>query len=96
MINLCYLTHVFHGNRLPAPGIIGDGNHTQWDILRAGLADEVAQFLHIHITFERMAVGRFVGFIYDQVNWFAAPGKDIRLGGVEVHIGRDALAWFDQ
>src|SRR5690242_4607579 len=49
-------TNVVHRNRLAAAGIVGDGQHYQWDFLRSVTRDDFREAGSIHIPLEGMQV----------------------------------------
>ena len=96
VIDLGHLADILHRDRLSAAGVVGDGDRAKGDILCAGLFDEVLQLANIHVALERVVVARVEGLIDDQVGGPAAAGADVAFGGVEVHVGGDGVAGFDQ
>ncbi len=96
MVGVCYLPDILQGDWLPAAGIVGDGDHSEGDILPAHLLDEAAQFLQIHVALEGVPVGRVKGFVDDQVGRVAASGADIGIGGIKMHVGWHVLPGFDK
>ncbi len=80
---------IFHRDRLAAPGVIGDGQRSEGDLLRPDLFDQGSQLGGIQVAFEWVAVGRVIGFLDDQVGRAPAPGADVGVGRVKVHVGGD-------
>jgi len=38
----------------PPPGVIGHGDHAEWNVFRAFCEDRLFQFRRIHVAFKRL------------------------------------------
>ena len=83
---------VGHGDRLPAAGVIGDGEHDQRNACRAFGGDQGFQRAHVHVALEIQARLRVGGFGNGQIHGARAGEFDIGAGGIEVGVGGDHVA----
>ena len=86
------LANVFHGHRLAAAGVVGDGQHHQRHALAAHALDQLLQRRHVHVAFEWMRRGGLPAFGNDQVDRLGADKLDVGAGGVEVRVVGDHVA----
>ncbi len=87
---------VFQRDGLPAAGVVGDGDAAEGDLLHPGCLDKPGELFEIHVALEGMVRGGIEAFLDDQVLGDALPRADVALGGIEVHVGGDAVAGFHQ
>ena len=88
------LAGVFHGDRLAAAGVVGDGEHHQRNALAADARDELFQRGDVHVAFERMQERGLAAFGDDQIDGFGAGELDVGARGVEVRVVGNDVALF--
>ena len=87
---------VGYRNRLTTACVVRHRQHSQRDVLRPHLLDEDFQFFDVYVAFEGRVAGGVESLFGQQVDRIAAPGDDVGLGGVEVHVTGHRLARFDR
>ncbi len=81
-----HLPDVSHGHRLPAHGVVGDGEHDQRNALRPHLGDELLQGPGVHVAFEGMYGLGDLPFGDHQVHRPGTLVLHVGPGGVEVGV----------
>ncbi len=83
------LPDVLQGDRLPAAGVVGDGEDHQGYPIRSLFFYESFQFLQIDVPFERVMAVRVEPFIDHQVDGLGTPNLHVGSGSVEMLVRRD-------
>ena len=96
VINLGSPANIVHGNRLSGCRVIGDGEHSQGDILRANLLNKLFQFLQIHVALEGQLDGAVFRLRHCQIDRVCPQDQQVCLGGVKVAVIGYVLPLFDQ
>ena len=86
--------HVFHGDWLPATGIVGDRQHDQGDAFAAHVSDQRVECLHVHVALERMLQAGLAAFGDDEIDGLGAHELDVRARGIEVRVVGDDVAFL--
>ena len=88
------LVHVGERDRLPAAGVVGDGDHDERDALGAVLGERLAQGVDIHVALERVVRVHVRELGRGQVERERPSELDVGAGRVEVAVVGDDVALF--
>ena len=88
------LADVFHGDRLAAAGVVGDGEHDERNALAADAGDEGLERGDIHVAFEGIVERGLAAFGDEEVDRFGADEFDVGARGVEVGVVGNDVAFF--
>ena len=87
---------IFQRHRLPAAGVVGNGNSAKRNVLHSGFLDESAQLGDVQVALEGMLESGIESGVCYQVSRSPAARPDVGIRGVEVHVGGHGHAGFDQ
>ena len=77
---------VLHRDRLPAAGVVGDGQHDQRNAFAANARDQFSSAATSMLPFEGKPRRRLTGFGNRQIDGFGADEFDVGARGVEVRV----------